>query len=340
MKPTFHHRLVNGPYEDPLLYVRLLWQRRALLFDLGTVSRLRAADMLKVTDIFVTHTHIDHFIGFDSVLRTLLRRPEPLRVYGPAGIIDCVEGKLRGYAWNLIRDYPLKVEVFGVGDGDLRHASFYAENSFERADRESAPFDGTLLREPGLLVRAASLSHEIQCLAYSLEEDFHINIDKAALLSRGLPVGPWLSELKAAVRRGAPGGTAFEIGGASHTLDELGGILTITRGQKVTYVVDVSPDSDNIRKITGLARDSDTLYCEAYFAEADRDRAVERSHLTGRLAGRIARDSGARSLVTMHYSPKYRSSSLSPEREAMEEFLGARKAGGAGGAVKARRSPL
>ncbi|GAB4390807.1 MAG: ribonuclease Z [Thermodesulfovibrionales bacterium] len=333
MKPTFHHRLVNGPFEDPLLYVRLLWQRRAMLFDVGTVSRLRAADILKVTDIFVTHTHIDHFIGFDAVLRVLLRRPQPLRVYGPEAILDCVEGKLRGYAWNLIRDYPIQVEVFGVSQGGVRRASFHAENSFGRVDGESFTFDGTLLREPGFRVRAAILSHDIQCLAYSLEEDFHINIDKAALLRRGLPVGPWLADLKAAVRRGAPGDVSFEVEGATYTLDSLRDMVMTTRGQKFTYVTDASPEKENIDKITELARGSDTLYCEAYFVEADRERARERSHLTGRLAGRIARESGSRSLVAMHFSPKYRGSHISPEKEAMEEFRGGRRAEPSGRAL-------
>jgi ribonuclease Z len=79
MKPTFHHRPVNGPYEDPALYVRLLRQRRAFLFDAGDISSLSQGDIQKLTDVFVTHTHIDHFIGFDLILRSLLRRERPLR---------------------------------------------------------------------------------------------------------------------------------------------------------------------------------------------------------------------------------------------------------------------
>ena len=38
---------------------------------------------------------------------------------------------------------------------------------------------------------------------FSLKEDFHINIDKAALGGMGLPVGQWLSEFKKAVRENA-----------------------------------------------------------------------------------------------------------------------------------------
>src|SRR3972149_3704538 len=141
MKPTFHARPVNGPFEHPCLYVRLLREKRALMFDIGTVARLSAGSLLKVSDVFVTHTHIDHFIGFDSLLRLCLRREEPLRVYGPSNIIDAIEGKLRGYIWNLIHEYPLKLEAFAIDGDTVRHASFYAENSFRKLDRESKPFD-------------------------------------------------------------------------------------------------------------------------------------------------------------------------------------------------------
>ena len=97
MKPSFHARLINSPFEDPGLYVRIIREGRALMFDLGFTTHLSSRDILKTSDIFVTHTHIDHFIGFDNVLRTCLKKETPLRLYGPRGFIDCIEGKLKSY---------------------------------------------------------------------------------------------------------------------------------------------------------------------------------------------------------------------------------------------------
>ena len=94
----------------------------------------------------------------------------------------------------------------------------------------------------------------------------------------------------------------------------------ITEGQKISYVVDSSIDEENIRKIITLAKDSDTLYCEAYFLEEDRERAIERHHLTAKTAGRIAREAGVKNLVVMHFSPKYRECPDAPEKEAMMEY--------------------
>jgi ribonuclease Z len=320
MKPTFMHSLVNPPFEDPSLYVRIMREKRAFLFDIGTISRLNPGDLQKITDVFVTHTHIDHFIGFDILIRALLRRELPLRVYGPSNIADCVEGKLKGYTWNLIKEYPLKMEVFGVDGDTVASSRFDAENGFARIDNGTRHFSGILLKEPLFTVKAVQLNHQIPCLAFLAEEEFHINIDKASLKKEGLSVGSWLADLKRAIREQRPGETEFVVDNRKCTMQELQGIAKITRGQKIAYVTDVSPDDDTIGKIIGFVRNVDTFYCEAYFMDRDSERAFNRFHLTAKIAGRIAREAEVKRLVVMHFSPKYREGADNPEEEAMEEF--------------------
>jgi ribonuclease Z len=320
MKPTFLHSLVNGPFEDPSLFVRVLREKRAFLFDIGNISRLAPGDLQKITDVFVTHTHIDHFIGFDTLVRALLRRETPLRVYGPSNITDCVEGKLKGYTWNLIREYPLKIDVFRVDKDRLISSGFYAENSFRRIENGAVEFEGTLLQESLFTVKALVLEHQTACLAFSVEEGFHINIDKALLNARKLPVGPWLSELKKAIREQMPEDTGFVVANKRYALKEVRDLAIITKGQKISYVTDVSLSDENVGKIMEFVRNSDTLYCEAYFLEKDTNRALERFHLTAKTAGRIAREAAVQHLTVMHFSPRYRDQSEGPEDEAMREF--------------------
>ncbi|MGC2062117.1 MAG: hypothetical protein WA610_04005 [Thermodesulfovibrionales bacterium] len=322
MKPTFHHRPLNDPFGDPCVFARMFHEQRAFLFDAGDISRLDPGDLHKITDVFITHTHIDHFIGFDILLRTLLRRAVPLRVYGPENIISCVEGKLGGYTWNVIEQYPLIIEVFAVGGTEVRRAAFSAENRFRRIDLESRTFDGAVLNDPPYTVKAALLTHGTPCLGFALEEDFHINIDKAALNSLGLPVGSWLGDLKKMVRQKADPDTPLTVSGREFRLSDLMHIAEITKGQKVSYVTDISPEGNNTGKIIELVRDSDTFYCEAYFLDRDRERAAERHHLTAKMAGSIARRAEVRNLVVIHCSQKYRSEPGEIEREAMDEFRG------------------
>jgi ribonuclease Z len=322
MKPTFIHSLVNSPFEDPTLFVRIIREKRAFLFDIGNINRLKPGDLQKITAVFVTHTHIDHFIGFDTLLRALLRREAPLRVYGPSNITDCVEGKLRGYTWNLIKEYPMNIDVFCINGDKIISTSFHAETCFKRINNNTSEFAGIILSEPLFTVKAIQLDHQVPCLAFSVEEEFHININKASLQEMGLPVGPWLSELKKAIRECRSGNTEFVISNKRYSLKELRVIAKITKGQKISYVTDVSIHDENIKKIIEFVRDSDTLYCEAYFMEEDRDRALKRFHLTAKITGKIAREAGVKNLVAMHFSPKYRNHTETPEDEAMKEFTG------------------
>ena len=83
MTPSFSSYLVNDCFGDPGVYVEVRWSKRALLFDLGENDSLGSTRLLRASDLFVSHTHMDHFIGFDAVVRVALGRGKTLRLYGP-----------------------------------------------------------------------------------------------------------------------------------------------------------------------------------------------------------------------------------------------------------------
>ncbi len=83
MKPLFQSQLLNNPFEDPVLFVDFLFERRALLFDLGSIRNLSPRKILRVSDIFVSHAHMDHFADFDWLLRHVVGRDKRIRMYGP-----------------------------------------------------------------------------------------------------------------------------------------------------------------------------------------------------------------------------------------------------------------
>src|SRR4030067_86559 len=326
MKPLLHSSLINGPFDDPGLYIDIMWDRRALLFDAGDVSRLNASQILKVSDVFVSHTHMDHFIGFDNILRTVLNREKTMRIYGPPGITDCVEGKLRGYTWNLTEDYPFVLHVTEVNTGILNRTEFHANDGFRRRELSNVPFSGIILEEDMFTVYCSPLDHKIPSLAFALKERFHININRDKLDKLNLPVGPWLRRFKQALWEGAPGDQRFGIPGSDggevsrvFSLGELKKeIATITEGQKVSYVVDAVYNSENEEKIAGLVRGSDIMYCEAAYFDADKGTASERFHLTARQAGELAHKAGVKELVIFHFSPRYKDNTDELYREAME----------------------
>src|SRR3712207_4767493 len=101
MRPLLHPSLINGRFGDPAVYVERLYDRGALLLDMGDLSALSARDLLRVTHVLVSHTHMDHFIGFDALLRVSVGRDKRIRMAGPEGFIDRVCHKLHAYEWYL-----------------------------------------------------------------------------------------------------------------------------------------------------------------------------------------------------------------------------------------------
>jgi ribonuclease Z len=98
--------------------------------------------------------------------------------------------------------------------------------------------------------------------------------------------------------------------------------LTISRGQKLAYVVDARYDEDNEARIVALAKHADVLYCESPYLDMDAAKARDRYHLTARQAGIMGRKAGVRDLVVFHFSPRYTGQGEAIEQEAQEAFRG------------------
>lgn len=335
MKPRFHPQPLNGPFDDAGVYVDFAFERRALLFDMGETGALSNRRALRLSHAFVSHTHMDHFAGFDRLLRTLVGRDKRLRLFGPPGFIAQVGHKLAAYTWNLVHNYEgnLILETTELApDGAARRTEYHSRAAFQPAPTETVtpkqPF--LAVDEAGFRVRYAALDHGIPSLAYALEEAQHVNIRKNRLAARGLDVGPWLNQLKAAVLAGAPADTHFQAprldGGESPVcLGELrADAFTVTPGQRLAYVTDCAYTPENVARITHLAEGVDHLFIEAVFLERDRATAADKRHLTAHQAGTIARRCGAVRATPFHFSVRYRE-----EEEALRrEFEQAWRSGG------------
>jgi ribonuclease Z len=315
-------RPVNGPFDDPGLFLDFRFGRRAILFDCGDLGALSSRELMRVSHVFVSHTHMDHFAGFDRLSRVCLHRPMPLHLVGPEGFIDRVEHRMRSYTWNLVgdhsADFSLRVDEFSQGR-IRRAARFSARHAFALAQAPCPDLpDGVVLQEEAFRVDAVELDHGIPSLAFCLREPVRVNVWRGALDRLGLPVGPWLRDAKAAVRRGLPGETRVALGdGRSLELSELSaGALRIGPGQAVAYVTDAAATPENQNAIVALARGADQLFIEAVFLERDRALADLTRHLTAADAGRIAGLAEVRHLHVFHHSARYLDDPDALRREA------------------------
>ena len=333
MRPLLHPTLINGRTGDPALYIETLFEQRAILFDLGDITLLSPRKIRRLEHVFVSHAHIDHFFGFDRMLRVLVGREKQIHLYGPEGFVDQVHHKLRAYRWNLVDREPgdLAFVVTEIGPAlATRTIRFRLKTAFTSEAMGAGRVDhGILVKDPTFRVSVAVLDHRTPCLAFAIEEPAHLNVWKTRLATLGLPVGPWLSDLKRAVIENRPDDFSVRIRASATSpgqhdmpLGKLRDVLTVTPGQKIGYVTDVADTADNRRAIVELVKGADILFIESAFAKADVALATERAHLTTEAAGQIARQAGVRRVEPFHFSPRYAGEDERMQDEVMAAFAG------------------
>ena len=316
MRPTLHPRLVNGRFGDPALFVEALHRREAILFDLGDLAPLSARDLLRVDTVCISHMHIDHFIGFDALLRVHVGRDKRIRMIGPEGLIAAVDHKLHGYTWDLVHKYATDL-IFDVWEVSGAAARFRFKTAFAREALEE-PFE-----IEGLTLTSAVLEHHGPSIGYALAEPLHVNVWRNRLEERGFAPGQWLQPFKAAVRDGAGDEAMIATPSGEMPLRELRDLVSVEPGQKLAYVTDVADTPANRAAIADLARGADLFFLESRFAAADEAMARDRAHLTTRAAGEIAHAAEVRRLEPFHFSPRYDGLEETMLAEVFAAFKGA-----------------
>jgi len=329
----FSAALINDPTGDPGVYVEFKYRREAFLFDLGEISLLTPRKILKIRYIFVSHTHMDHFIGFDHLLRICLGRNQHISLFGPPGFLEKVESKLGAYTWNLVEnytnDFELAVTEIHQTHRVTRH--YRCRNAFRPEGEETCAIsDSVLVEGDFFIVKAVLLDHSIPCLAFRFEEKTRLNIKKNVLREMGLSTGAWLSGLKEQIVNKDPEETPVRIwwkneGGAMEEKFLPLGMLQekavkITAGQKVCYITDCLWSDENVGKIIELAKGAELLFIEAPFLHEDVETAARKYHLTARQAGALAAMAGVKRLSLFHFSPKYKGMEEALQKEAMNSF--------------------
>ncbi|CAA9276488.1 MAG: Metal-dependent hydrolases of the beta-lactamase superfamily III [uncultured Acetobacteraceae bacterium] len=320
MRPTLHPRLLNGRGGDPGVYLETLHLPDAVLLDCGDLSALSPRHLLRVGALGVSHAHMDHWAGFDRLLRLLIGREKRLPVVGPAGFAERLFHRLQAYTWNLADRIPTDLmfevtEVTGTAAASWPRTRLRLHGGFRPEALPPAPVeaDGTWLRLGPLKLRAAVLDHGTPSLGFAVEEAAHLNVWRTKLEERRLPVGPWLAALKSAVAENRPDGhpvPVFARSSEAHDapalpLGVLRDLVEVTPGQRLAYLTDFADTPENRAVAVSLARGADILFIEAPFAADDAAIAADRRHLTTRAAGEIAREAGARRIEPFHFSPRY-----------------------------------
>ncbi len=285
-----------GATGDPSLYIEPLNLPYSFLVDCGN-QHLGHARLLRTRFLFLSHTHLDHFIGFDSWMRVHLGSTNTLHILGPEGVAGHVFHKIHGYVWNLAETVYLKYRVTELEP--LRSFELHPQEKYQL--KEVEPQWPLIDPRQEWSFRHASLQHlSIRSFGYRIYTRDQWRINEEALQKSGWKPGPWVKEVKERET-----GT-ISIEGVEQNIAELRDqLLYFAPGYAITYITDAVFHEENFGKMVELADGSDHLFCESSFLKSDEDRAARTHHLTTVQAASIAREAKVKQLHLFHFSRRY-----------------------------------
>lgn len=325
-------RLVNGLGGDPAVLVQPSQSSDHILFDAGSLDALSNRELLRIRVVAISHTHLDHFIGFDRLLRVNVPHFRTLEIVGPDGIVAHLKSKLGAYTWNLLSPGQLNFVVHEV-DKSCGVTAFRITNDngfepikldlYKNVDKSISTNYAqiNLTSLASVTLRATVVDHGTDVLAYFISTSPSFVVSKEALNKMNLTPGPWISELQKKLSSGVREGVIDVSGKEMLIKDLVSEIFTVREGERVAYVTDMIFSSKNVTRLVELVDAGvDLLICESNFLSCDRDRAQKKFHLTTHQAALLAIVLRAKHLQVFHLSNIYSDRLASVEKEALESF--------------------
>ena len=264
----------------------LMFGNHTFLLDCGEGTQIQLqrfhARSRKISNIFITHLHGDHFFGLFGLLQSfnLQNRTEELTVFGPKGMKDLIAHVLQ------LTSNPLQ----------------YPCNIYEiQTDSKTLLFEDDTIR-----AYSFPLKHRIPCNGFLFAEKRpKVSLCSDRLEEYGIP-----NFYRESIRKG------------ESYLTEEGELLPAEFFYKekkppksYAYCSDTIPFAELRNYLDGVS----TLYHEATFLNSEIERAVETMHTTAYQAGETAVSVGVEKLIIGHYSSRYKDLDLLVD-EAKAQF--------------------
>jgi ribonuclease Z len=239
-----------------------------MLFDCGEGTQqqmMRAKTGMKISSIFITHFHADHFLGIPGLIQTMSfnGRTDPLDIYGPTRTNQMVKLMIElGY-------YKLGFEI----------------TAHELEDEE-------VVDRGEYTIKAVATDHGVPSLGYVLEEKSRSGrFNKQRAIELGVPVGHMFAKLQ----KGEPVTVDGRVIKPSQVMGHY------RPGRKVVYSGDTRPCDTIARESVG----ADLLIHDGTLADELRNWAIETKHSTTAEAAHLAKKANVLQLILTHFSSRY-----------------------------------
>lgn len=286
------------------------------IVDCGEASLLTVKDCLNAKAIFISHTHIDHFINFDQIMRHQVGSKERYIICGPKNIALQIQAKLRAFTWNLVEDDAVIYEIREI----------ISEHEIQVYEMKPANWELVLVAErknlyddERVVVNFTILDHKTDVIAYHFKDNDSINIDVSRVPHKP---GKWINELKQAYIANDDA-KSISIEEEEFLAKELFHYLKVEKGNTLGVIFDHAAHEENHSKIKQLFLECDTVLIETFYKDEDKEKALLNYHSYASQSGKIMFKSRVKKAIPVHFSRKYTEEDISQiELDFTKAFLG------------------
>ncbi len=312
-EPIFY----SGLLDDPLLLIRNRPSTRNILVDCGQIGHLAKRVLKSIKTLFITHAHMDHFMGIDQFTRSVLVSAHTIDLFGPPGIASKLKHTLQGFSWNLVEDYYCRYRVHEIHPDHEDILLLSGADGFScRFEKRSSRNDKTVFKNEHVTVKADIGDHKIPVLFFKFIEQPGFMIDEEKIDKLGYIKGPWLKTMKKEFYNRKPEPLIIRIPTQRKTtgldyLTENFDVLypAIKMDQKllsIGYVSDIGFTEENFEKLHSLLKGVTYLLCECTYLREHREKARTSHHLCTTDLNLLIRELRPDYLLPMHLSKTYR----------------------------------
>ena len=302
--------------EDISILIRLDNYSSSFLCECGDASKLTPRDCKNLEVIFISHTHIDHFINFDTILRHQVGIERKVIICGPEGIIDRVCAKINAYTWNLIEKDSIVYEVREIIHEKLirRHEIYPPDWKVQTLEPIT---ENIVYQNNHLQVNFTILDHKIPSIAYLFKENdgVKINLDESEFKG-----GSWIKALKAAYKQNEPS-KAIQIHDKTYAAQDLYHLLIPKKGKTLGIIMDHLACKANHDKIIELFSHCDKVFIESFYNEEDKESAQVHYHSYSKESARIMKLCHVKKAIPVHFSRKYNEEEVKALIKEFEEVF-------------------
>lgn len=311
IEPTFF----AGLLDDPVLLVQMRPLGKSLLVDCGQIHHLAKRVLKSVMAVFVTHGHMDHFMGIDTFIRHSHVSPKTVDLFGPPGIANKMTSKFQGYDWNLTEPNWCSFRVHEVFPDRVRTCLFHGAEGFPYCfEGEEARHDLVIYRNDCVQVEAELCDHKIPALIFRVTEQPSFLVDERKIAEAGLVTGDWLRMLKKHFYGAKPAEPLMVLRRRGERVEEtpaedvMALYETIRKEHPpaaIGYLTDIGFSEENIGKVLALMEGVTLLVCECSFLAENAEKARASHHLCTSDINWLVERLRPRFVLPMHLSKTY-----------------------------------